>query len=93
MTHIVNEEIIVVDDTGIIMAATDGKRVGNFHEGAHIAVKQKEQLVISEDDVSRLKGVKAGLNLPIIIDNRAIGVIGITGKPENVIHFGQLIQG
>lgn len=92
VTHIVNEEIIVVDDTGIIMAASDETRVGNFHEGAYIAVSRKEQLVITEEDVGRLKGVKAGLNLPIIIDHRAIGVIGITGKPEEVIHFGQLIQ-
>ncbi|MDQ0254309.1 carbohydrate diacid regulator [Evansella vedderi] len=92
VTHIVNEEIIVVDDSGIIMAASDEKRVGNFHEGAYKAVRKKEKLIISDQDVGRLKGVKAGLNLPIIFDHRAIGVIGITGKPEKVNHFGELIQ-
>lgn len=92
VTHIVNEEVIVVNDRGTIIAASDERRVGNFHEGAYIAVNTKTQFIIRKRDVPRLQGVKAGLNLPITIENQVIGVIGITGEPEQVVQFGQLIQ-
>lgn len=92
VTHIINEEVIVVNDKGTIIAASDENRIGRFHEGARIAVKTKKQLIITEDDVSRLKGVKPGLNLPIIIDHHVTGVIGITGEPGQVVQFGQLIR-
>lgn len=92
VTGILDEEVIVVDHNGIIIAGSDDKRVGNFHEGAQLAVKNKEKIVISKEDLHRLIGVKAGINLPIIFNNKAIGVIGITGEPEEVGHFGELIQ-
>lgn len=92
VTHIVNEEVIVVDDQGMIIATSDKARIGDFHEGAFIAIRDKKTLNISEKDVFRLQGVKAGLNLPIIISKNVIGVIGITGEHDRVVQFGQLIQ-
>lgn len=92
VTDILNEEVIVVNHDGIIIAGSDIKRVGSFHEGAQIAVRKKEKIVISKEDTFRLKGVKAGINLPIIFHNKAIGVIGITGEPKDVAQFGELIQ-
>ncbi|AOM82550.1 CdaR family transcriptional regulator [Salisediminibacterium beveridgei] len=92
VTEIVREEVIVVDHTGIIVAASDKKRIGSFHEGAKIAIDTKQQYIIRRKDVPHLKGVKAGLNLPIMIAGSAVGVIGITGEPSKVIQFGQLIQ-
>ncbi|MCT8139634.1 helix-turn-helix domain-containing protein [Anaerobacillus sp. CMMVII] len=92
VTHILAEEVIVVDHTGIIIAGSDHNRVGSFHEGALIAVKNKGKIVISKEDVNHLRGVKAGINLPIIFHNKAIGVIGITGEPSKVNQFGELIQ-
>jgi len=92
VTHIVNEEVIVVDDQGIIIAASDKERIGDFHEGAFISIRQKKTFYIKKEDVSRLQGVKEGLNLPIIISREVIGVIGITGEADRVVQFGQLIQ-
>ncbi|PYZ94206.1 CdaR family transcriptional regulator [Salipaludibacillus keqinensis] len=92
VTHIVNEEVIVVDDQGVIIAASDAGRMGNFHEGAYISINNKEKFVIKKEDIERLKGVKPGLNLPIMINKNVIGVIGITGEPDQVVQFGQLIQ-
>lgn len=92
VTEIVREEVIVVDHTGVIIAASDRNRIGTFHEGAKIAVDTGKHFIIRKRDVPKLKGVKAGLNLPIMIDGSAVGVIGITGEPSKVIQFGQLIQ-
>lgn len=92
VTDILDEEVIVVNHSGIIIAGSDQRRVGSFHEGAQIAVNKKEKIVITKKDVKRLQGVKAGINLPIIFHNKAIGVIGITGEPSDVDQFGELIQ-
>ncbi|RXI99987.1 hypothetical protein DS745_14035 [Anaerobacillus alkaliphilus] len=92
VTEILDEEVIVVDHTGIIIAASDQTRIGSFHEGAQISVKKKEKIVITKEDVLRLKGVKAGINLPITFHHKVIGVIGITGDPSEVNRFGEIIQ-
>lgn len=92
VTDILSGEVIVVNDNGLIIAGSDQKRVGKFHEGALVAVKRKETIMISKEDVFQLKGVKAGINLPIIFHNKAIGVIGITGEPKDIVQFGELIQ-
>ncbi|MED4206333.1 CdaR family transcriptional regulator [Neobacillus mesonae] len=89
---LIDEEIIVVNTDGVIIASTRLERVGAFHEGALIAAAGKRKLVISEADTSRLKGVKAGINLPIFFQQEVIGVIGITGNPETVTPFAEILR-
>ncbi|MEK4148623.1 sugar diacid recognition domain-containing protein [Robertmurraya sp. FSL W8-0741] len=90
--RLLDEDIIVVDTTGMIIASTDPKRVNSFHEGALIASQRKEKLIISEADQAILKGVKAGINLPIFFQGNVVGVIGITGTPEAISPFGEIIR-
>ncbi len=92
VTGILAEEVIVVDHSGMIIAASDQTRIGNFHEGALISVTKKAKITITKEDALRLKGVKSGINLPISFQNKIIGVIGITGEPREVNRFGELIQ-
>ena len=75
-----------------IIAATNQERIGIFHEGAFITSQKKEKLIITEKEVPQLKGVKAGINLPIFFQDEVIGVIGITGDPETVTPFGEIIR-
>lgn len=89
---LLEEDIIVVDTNGIIMASTDANRVETFHEGALLACIQKEKLIISEKDQTVLKGVKAGINLPVFFQRDVVGVIGITGNPETVSPYGEIIR-
>ncbi|MBY0148896.1 sugar diacid recognition domain-containing protein [Neobacillus niacini] len=90
--RLISEEIIVVNTDGTIMASTRQERVGSFHEGAFITSKQKKKLIITEKETPQLKGVKAGINLPIFFQHEVIGVIGITGDPESVTPFGEIIR-
>ncbi|WP_096201352.1 CdaR family transcriptional regulator [Bacillus sp. FJAT-45350] len=92
VTQVINEEVIVVGPDGFIVAGSDNKRVGTFHEGALRVVKSKKKMPITEEDVERLQGVKSGLNLPITFQKEVIGVIGITGSLEKVSSYGELIQ-
>ncbi len=89
---LIAEEIIVVNTEGIIMASTNRDRIGTFHEGAFITSQQKKKLIITEKDTPQLKGVKSGINLPIFFQHDVIGVIGITGDPETVTPFGEIIR-
>jgi carbohydrate diacid regulator len=89
---LIDEDIIVVNTDGNIIASTDNSRVGTFHEGALIASRNKKKLIITQDDQKKLVGVKAGINFPIFFQNDVIGVIGITGEPGKVTMFGEIIR-
>ncbi|MFL6554525.1 MAG: CdaR family transcriptional regulator, partial [Bacillus sp. (in: firmicutes)] len=89
---LIGEDIIVVNTEGYIIASTDLQRVGFFHEGALIALQKKRRLIITDEDQLKLSGVKAGINLPIFFQNDVIGVIGITGEPNKVTPFGEVIR-
>jgi len=89
---LISEEIIVVNTAGVIIAGTSLERVGSFHEGAKLAIQQKKKRIITEEAARKLKGVKAGINLPIFFQNEVIGVIGITGEPEAVTPFGEIVR-
>jgi carbohydrate diacid regulator len=89
---LIGEDIIVVNTDGYIIASTDIERVGTFHEGALVAAQKKRKVIITEEDQLKLMGVKAGINLPIFFQHDVIGVIGITGKPNIVTPFGEVIR-
>lgn len=89
---LIGEDIIVVNTEGYIIASTDVVRLGSFHEGALIALQKKRKLIITAEDQLKLSGVKAGINLPIFFQHDVIGVIGITGEPNKVTPFGEVIR-
>ncbi|OCA85651.1 carbohydrate diacid regulator [Bacillus sp. FJAT-27225] len=89
---LIDEDIIVVNTDGNIIASTDRSRIGSFHEGAKIAAMEKRKLEISKEDQQKLKGVKAGINFPIFFQHDVIGIIGITGEPSSVTPFGEIVR-
>ncbi|MFC0273123.1 CdaR family transcriptional regulator [Metabacillus herbersteinensis] len=89
---LLDEDIIIVNVEGIIIAGTEEKRVGTFHGGSLICVKEKRKVLITKEDEKKLKGVKSGLNLPIFFSQEVIGVIGITGEAERVLPFGEILK-
>ena len=90
--RLINEDIIIVDTNGVIMASTDTTRLGQFHEGAFLVCREKQKRIITKQDESVLRGVKAGVNLPIFFRGDVIGVIGITGDPAKVSPYGELLK-
>ncbi|MBM7587154.1 carbohydrate diacid regulator [Bacillus pakistanensis] len=89
---VIKEDIIVVDTKGLIIASTQQNRVGTLHKGAQLVLHTKKKLYIDEFLEKQLEGVRMGINLPILIDGRIIGVIGITGNPVEVEHYADLIR-
>ncbi|RYM02139.1 carbohydrate diacid regulator [Sporolactobacillus sp. THM7-7] len=90
--QLLHESIIVMDRDGIIIASTDGERVGQRHQGAVLVITRKESLIITETMSRQWPGVRAGIDLPIFFHNDVVGVIGITGEPDKVSKYGHLLQ-
>lgn len=97
-TKIINEisiildyDINIMDDKGAILASTDPSRVGEFHEGAFLIINHRlSELIVYFDQ--EYYGCKKGINLPICLEEKIIGVIGITGEVEEVKKYGIILK-
>lgn len=88
---IVRQSINMMNERGFIIASTDIKRIGNFHEAAKKIIDEKlPELYISPAEATNT--VRAGLNLPITYDGTIFGVVGITGEYEQVASYGQIVK-
>ncbi|APH05798.1 CdaR family transcriptional regulator [Bacillus weihaiensis] len=87
-----NRNINIMNDTGIIIASTDPKRISDIHEGAQEVVKTRQPLTISADNKHGWRGSHQGINLPIEFQEEIVGVIGITGNPEEVKDFAGIVK-
>lgn len=89
---VVNHNINIMNEQGTIIASGDKSRIRTIHEGAIIALQRKSEFIIDENESEKLKGVLPGINLVIEFKNRVVGVIGVTGEPEEVSQYGKLIK-
>lgn len=88
---IINCNINVMDANGCIIGSGDLERIGEVHEGAMLAISQKRIVSIDSNMEKRLQGVKPGINLPLKLNDRIVGVIGLTGEPSDIRQFGELV--
>lgn len=89
---VVSHNINIMNEQGTIIASGDKSRIGNIHEGAIIALQRKSEFIVDENESEKLKGVLPGINLVIEFKNKVVGVIGVTGSPEEVSQYGKLIK-
>lgn len=89
---IIGKNINIMDNQGVIIGSGDPKRIDDVHEGAVIVIKQGTGFEITEEEAIRLHGVRPGINLPIFFDGKIMGVIGITGSPDEIRSFGELVR-
>ncbi|OVE65026.1 sugar diacid utilization regulator [Clostridium diolis] len=90
--NVVNYNINIMNENGLIIASGDKERIGTIHEGAIIALRRKSEFNVNENESKRLNGVHPGANMVIEFQNEIVGVIGITGKPKEVLGYGKLIK-
>lgn len=87
--EVVNKNINFIDVNGIVIASTDKERINTFHEAGYESILTKKSITVNYD--RDYKGAKNGINYPILINNEAVGSIGITGEPDEVSRFGFLV--
>ena len=89
---ILSHNINVMNNHGIIIGSGQTERLGQRHEGAILTISQNRITEVSEGSERHLQGVKPGVNLPLRQDGQVIGVIGITGNPDEVRQYGELVR-
>ncbi|MCK4308450.1 MAG: helix-turn-helix domain-containing protein [Candidatus Atribacteria bacterium] len=90
--NILGKNINIMDENGVIIGSGDKNRLNQYHEGAAKVIKEGKKLEIYSKDINHLVGAKPGINLPIEHNNKIIGVVGITGEPNEVSPFGEVIK-
>jgi carbohydrate diacid regulator len=87
-----NRNINIMDNKGIIIASGDAKRIHQIHAGAIEVLRSGKPLIIQKEELKQWEGSLPGINLPITFQGSIIGVIGITGDPEEIMEFGELVK-
>ncbi len=87
----IHRDVNIMDENGIIVASTNPVRQGQLHQGALRVIREGlRSLTIWQDKPE--EGVQRGINLPILLNGQLEGVIGITGDPEEVAVFGDILK-
>lgn len=87
--EVIGKDINFIHLDGKVMASTDPDRVGSFHAAA--LQVQKKGSVVEVTANEAFKGVRKGINYPVMIDQKMLGVIGISGDPEECKSMGFLL--
>ncbi|MCI0994024.1 CdaR family transcriptional regulator [Pseudomonas corrugata] len=82
----------VMDNQGLILGSGERERINTRHEGAQLVLANGRVVEIDAHTALRLKGVQPGINLPLMLDQRLIGVLGITGEPEPLRTYAELVR-
>ncbi len=86
--RIIDTNINVMDARGRIIGSGDRERIGELHEGALLVLRGR--VVDIDDAVARhLHGVRRGLTCRCA--EEIVGVIGLTGEPESLRKYGELV--
>lgn len=84
--------INIIDVSGIIIASGDKKRIGSYHKGGDDVLKYGKTIEITSENVDQYVGAKEGVNMPINIEGKLIGVVGVFGQPDEVRMIAKLIK-
>ncbi|CAI6080200.1 Carbohydrate diacid regulator [Paenibacillus sp. JJ-100] len=80
--------INIMNEQGIIIGSGQRERVGTVHQGAVRALRTGKMIEVWQD--GRLE--RMGTNEPILINQQHVGVIGISGHPDEVRPFCNIVR-
>ncbi|CAE6936675.1 COG3835 Sugar diacid utilization regulator [Vibrio sp. B1FIG11] len=89
---IIGHNINVMNAAGTIIGSGDAERIGQKHDGAVLALNHGDSLELDEQSCQSLQGVKPGINMLLHFKGEVVGVVGVTGNPEHIRAFAQLVK-
>jgi carbohydrate diacid regulator len=89
---ILHRNVNIMNAEGIIVGSGDPSRVGSFHTGAAAVLRKDRRVEIHPADAPQWPGVRPGVNLPLRVGGQIVGVVGITGAPDEVRPYGELLR-
>ncbi|QXH53945.1 helix-turn-helix domain-containing protein [Pseudomonas fakonensis] len=82
----------VMDSQGLILGSGEAERINTRHEGAQLVLANGRIVELDGEAAKCLKGVQPGVNLPLMLDGRLIGVLGLTGDPQQLRTYAELVR-
>ncbi|WP_153720903.1 CdaR family transcriptional regulator [Sporosarcina cascadiensis] len=89
---VIDYNVNIMNEKGIIVASGDSERTNQVHQGALEAIELKRERIIHTVNDAKMVGTSAGVNVPIVIKERIVGVVGITGDPKKIYKFIHIIK-
>lgn len=89
---ILPHNVNVMDSQGLILGSGEAGRINTRHEGAQLVLANGRVVELDAEAAKSLKNVQPGVNLPLVLEQRLIGVLGITGLPEQVRTYAALVR-
>jgi carbohydrate diacid regulator len=89
---IIGFNVLITDRDGTVIGSGDRGRVGTFHEASVEVMRTLEPAAHGAEEARRLRGVRPGITLPIVLGGTALGTVGITGSPSQVRRFGLVVK-
>lgn len=90
--RIIPYNVNVMDANGSIIASGNPARLGELHAGALLALAKKLTVEIDEASARNLHGAQPGINLPLTVHGQLCGAVGLSGAPDEVRQFGELVR-
>ena len=91
-SEIIGYNVLITDRDGIVIGSGDRSRVGSFHEASVDVVRTVRAATHDAAQARALRGVRPGITLPIVLNETALGTVGITGSPAQVRRFGLVVR-
>jgi len=90
--RIIPFNVNVMDAHGVILASGKRERIGEVHAGALLALARRMTVEIDAASAPGLHGAQPGINLPLCADGQLCGAVGLSGAPDAVRQFGELVR-
>lgn len=92
MEVIDNRNVNIMDRDGMIIASGEKNRINTYHKGADDVIKSGKIIEIYPEEVPDYPGAKEGVNLPIRVGDKIVGVVGVYGHPHEVRIIANLVK-
>ena len=89
---IIPYNVNVMDAHGSIVASGNAARIGELHTGAMLALAKQLPVEIDAASARNMHGAQPGINLPLSVNGQLCGAIGLSGAPDDVRQFGELVR-
>ena len=90
--QIIDVNVNVMDAQGVIIASGDAARIGQVHRGALQVLREGRAMEVTDEIAAAFPGVMPGVNLPLRLGDKVIGCIGLSGAPDSIRRYGQLVH-
>ncbi len=86
-----NNILAMADMDGLILASTDPKQVGLFHEGARKVIDERLESLMTPCQ-GHAPATRMDLSLPLVVDGAAVGAAVVRGEVKETMRHGNLLK-